>query len=134
MRIFHRSGDQLTDLVEAARFNTPCDAAHRDSVLAELDAYLGDADEEEEFSFDGLALSFDAPDPMADIAPDPVAEPQPAAMPAGCTRYEIRFRPFHALYTLGHEPANLFEHLAELGQLEARLDLASVPAFDRLEH
>lgn len=136
MRLFHKSGDQLADLVETARAELPCDMAARDAILKELEAYLPE-DAEEELSFDAAPFEFapatlgatdlpDLPD-LPDASDDPLATPLPEVR-----LYRIGFTPTHELYINGHEPLLIIDHLAEFGTLEVSLDLAAVPAFESL--
>lgn len=128
-RVVQRSADHLAVLVEAARTEQSTDRVVTDAALAALDACLGsnaadtaassteesDAPEQAPILdaplFDFPALSLDIGDLMS-------ASPQ---------SYDICFRPHPALYENGHEPAFLISHLAELGTLEAEVDLSALP-------
>ena len=123
MLLFHRSGDQLADLVEAARDGREPNAESEATILKELEAHLGDADKEEEFSFDAMSLDFDA-GPVALDLPDEVSSVR---------RFDIRFNPTPALYANGHEPLLLFDALAELGALSVSADLRRLPEFDAFD-
>lgn len=120
MRLFHKSGDQLADLVEAARAEVPCDMAARDALLKELEVYLPEEDEEE-LSFEAASLDF------APAGLDPAEMPVPEAK-----TYAIAFTPTHELYINGHEPLLIIDQLAELGELDVSLDMGAVPAFPSL--
>ncbi|KAA8611038.1 chemotaxis protein CheA [Salipiger aestuarii] len=123
MLLFHRSGDQLADLVEAARDDREPDAESEAAIIKELDAHLGDQPEEEDFDFAAVTLDFDAPQidlPEADAGPS-------------LRRFNIRFKPTAALYANGHEPLLLFDALAELGTLSVKADLSGVPDFDAFD-
>ncbi|SPF81940.1 chemotaxis protein CheA [Pseudoprimorskyibacter insulae] len=121
LRVFHKSSDQLTDLVEAARDETAIETTARDSVLKDLETYLGDQVEEEEFSFDALTL--DVP-PALEI---------PAEDSASRGVYEILFRPHAALFSNGHEPSLVFECLSQMGDLTVELQDISIPDFELLD-
>ncbi|EPX85365.1 chemotaxis protein CheA [Salipiger mucosus] len=121
MRLFHRSGDQLADLVEAARDEREPDSETESTILKELEAYLGESDKQDDFSFDALSLDFEA-------APMSIEPAEPALR-----RFELRFRPTAALYANGHEPLLLFDALAELGTLEVTADLSELPEFDAFD-
>lgn len=130
MRLFHKSGDQLADLVETARAEVPCDMAARDAILKELEAYLPD-EGEEDLSFDAAPFEF-APATLEStelpvLPDDPLSTPIPEIK-----LYRIGFTPTHELYINGHEPLLIIDHLAELGNLEVSLDLAAVPGFESL--
>ncbi|MCR8549804.1 chemotaxis protein CheA [Salipiger sp. P9] len=123
MLLFHRSGDQLADLVEAARDDREPNAESEATILKELEAHLGDADREEAFSFDAVTLDFDA-------APMPIDLPEPEPT---LRRFDIRFHPTPMLYANGHEPLLLFDALAELGTLTVQADLSHLPEFDAFD-
>lgn len=127
MLLFHRSGDQLADLVEAARDGRDPNAESEAAILKELSAYLGDVESEEEIAFDAAPLAFDA----APLALD-IAEPEPPSE-AELRRFDIRFCPTPALYANGHEPLLLFDALAELGTLSVTADLSRLPEFDAFD-
>ncbi|MBY6002451.1 chemotaxis protein CheA [Salipiger bermudensis] len=129
MMLFHRSGDQLADLVEAARDGREPNAESEAAILKELGAYLDDAENEEELAFDAAPLAFDAA-PMAIDLPE--AEAEPPGEPEQ-RRFDIRFRPSPALYANGHEPLLLFDALAELGTLSVIADLSRLPEFDSFD-
>lgn len=116
MALFHRAGDQLSDLVAAARDDADLPATVEQALLAELEGYFGAPPEEEAFAFEPLAL---------DLAP-PAEEAAPR-------QYTIRFTPHRALYDNGHEPLLLFDALAELGDLSVQADLSSLPEFDSFD-
>jgi two-component system chemotaxis sensor kinase CheA len=124
MALLHRAGDQLSDLVAAARDGSDLEAGTETALLAELEAYTGGAETEEEaeaaFSFEPLALE--------------VAQPF-AELPGAPERrlYSIRFTPTRALYDNGHEPLLIFDALAELGSLRVEADLSGLPDFDRFD-
>ena len=134
MRVFHRSGDKLADLVEAARDETAFDISARDAVVEELSVYLPDEDEPE-LSFDAAPLDF-APAAL-EIGP---AADDPEIVVPGCEAEDARathaFRivlvPSADLYGRGHEPLLLIDELHRLGQVDCAIDLSAVPAFDAL--
>ncbi len=127
MHLFHRSGDQLADLVEAARDEREPNAESEAAILKELDSYLGEADKDDSFSFDAVTLEFDA-------APVEVEAPEEAEAEDGALRrFDIRFKPGPALYANGHEPLLLFDALAELGDLRVAADLSDLPEFDAFD-
>ncbi|WP_353474487.1 chemotaxis protein CheA [Salipiger sp. H15] len=127
MHLFHRSGDQLADLVEAARDEREPNAESEAAILKELDGYLGEADKDESFSFDAVTLDFGAA--PVEIAEDGDADGEEAALRS----FHIRFKPSPALYANGHEPLLLFDALAELGELRATADLSGLPEFDAFD-
>lgn len=120
-RVVERSADHLSVLVEAARNDGDTDPAATAAALSALDGCLPDGDAPAAttafmaeplapvFAFAPLALEFDAVD-----APAPQS-------------FGLRFRPHPALYDNGHEPALLIAALADLGRVEAELDLSALP-------
>jgi len=131
IRVFHKAGDKLADLVEAARVESDFDAAARDAVLKELAPYLGDAhdavEEDVDFGFATTPMGFEA-EPMGMDLPG-LDQPEPA----GNSRFQILFVPSEELYRHGHEPLLVLDHLAELGQIDTTLDLGAVPDFSELD-
>lgn len=121
--LFHRSGDQLADLVAAARDDNPLDDDAETALLKELEGYLGTEGAEEEFSFEAVTLDFGGP----------AAELPPTDEAAGMRVFDIRFAPTRALYENGHEPLLIFDALAELGTLEVEADLGRLPEFDAFD-
>lgn len=124
MLLFHRSGDELADLVEAARDDREPDAESEAAIIKELEAHLGEqVEEEEDFDFAAVTLDFDAPQiDLPDVDTGPVLR-----------RFNIRFKPTAALYANGHEPLLLFDALAELGTLAVKADLSDLPDFDAFD-
>ncbi len=114
--IFHRSGDQLSDLVSSERDGTDVNETSEATLLEALGSYLGDADEEEDFSFDALVLDIDGED-KSNVA----------------FKYEIEFTPSKGLYDNGHEPLLLFDALAEHGALTVKADVSRIPNFDAFD-
>lgn len=128
MLLFHRSGDQLADLVEAARDDREPNSESEAAILKELDAYLGDADKADDFSFDAVTLDFESAPAEIDlpVLGEEVSEPS-------LRRFEIRFKPARALYENGHEPLLLFDALAELGTLRVKAEIGELPEFDAFD-
>jgi two-component system chemotaxis sensor kinase CheA len=124
MALCHRSGDQLSDLVAAARDESHLDEEAESELIEELESYLGEDAETEEFSFDALTLDFDSPAPVAETLADPVAQER---------RFVIRFKPNRTLYENGHEPLLIFDALADLGSLKVEADLSALPDFDAFD-
>lgn len=122
-RVVERSADHLSVLVEASRNEGDTDFAATAAALAALDACLPDA------AAPAAALA-----PMALVDPlAPLFAFAPMTLDFGgideavSRTYTLRFRPYPALYDNGHEPALLIAALAELGSLEAELDLSALP-------
>ncbi|MCG3267091.1 chemotaxis protein CheA [Yoonia sp. I 8.24] len=109
LRVLQRAGDVLADLVEAARDNIPANRDQVDPVLNELQAFLGDEDDqpEEEFVFEAMTLDFDN------------AEEQ--------SGYRVSFRPSHEFYACGHDPELLIKALNELGSATTSVDDTALP-------
>lgn len=124
MSVFHRSGDQLSDLVTAARDDSHLDEDAEHGLIKELESYLGDTAQAEEFSFDALTLDFEGDGSSETATEEPVNEAR---------RFKIRFHPTRALYENGHEPLLIFDALAELGALKVEADLSRVPEFDAFD-
>ena len=56
----------------------------------------------------------------------PSGEPQSGEPPAA-PRWQIRFRPFRELLVRGNDPVRMLRELAELGELEVRIDTQALP-------
>jgi two-component system, chemotaxis family, sensor kinase CheA len=125
LRLFFRCADMLSDLVRAARDDTPSDPARVAGVLAELEAITGDAeageDDAVEFRPTPLALDLDLGDsPFGiDLLPLPPLEASPTS------DWIVSFHPLPELYAKGLEPLFLLRALAELGS--AQVECALVP-------
>lgn len=117
LHLLQRAGDVLADLLEAARDDR---ADLPDSLPAILDMLeeIGSASDDsvgEDFVFEAVGLSL-----LDDAAPQP-------------SSFEIAFRPGPSFFTNGHEPANLFATLSELGELTVSCDTASLPPLDEID-
>ncbi|WP_241483543.1 Hpt domain-containing protein, partial [Leisingera sp. ANG-DT] len=124
IQLLLRSSDQLSALVEAARDGGEIDEAHNDTLLAALDEYI--PEEEEDLTFEPMGLG--GPAPMMDLgdlggAP---AEPQEET-------YRIRFQPLKEMYGTGNEPFFLFQALKDLGELTVTMDENELPGFDAMD-
>lgn len=128
MSLFHRSGDQLSDLVASARDETDLDPTAETGLIKELEGYLGDSGAEEEFTFDALTLDFEGP--VVDV---PGLADSDADSAPGMRVFTIRFKPTRALYENGHEPLLIFDALAELGDLKVEADISELPDFDSFD-
>ena len=125
MNLFHRSGDQLSDLVEAERDGRDVNDEAETAVLRDLESYLGENDKDEDFSFDALTLDFpeDSSAGVAEILPAPLDEDAQR-------RFTISFKPSREMYANGHEPLLIFDALAELGPIDVTAHHEDLPAFD----
>ncbi|WP_175393042.1 Hpt domain-containing protein, partial [Leisingera sp. JC1] len=124
IQLLLRSSDHLSALVEVARDGGQVDEAHHDTLLAALDEYI--PEEEEDLTFEPMGLG--GPAPMMDLgdlggAP---AEPQEET-------YRIRFQPLKEMYGTGNEPFFLFQALKDLGELTVTMDENELPGFDAMD-
>lgn len=117
LALFHKSGDQLNDLVAAARDESDLDPDAEKRLIGELEAYLGAEREEEEFVFDAVTLEIGEDDTGA----------------SSLRSYSIVFAPHRTLYANGHEPLRLLDALAELGEARFALDDSRLPTFDAFD-
>ncbi|SMX29140.1 Chemotaxis protein CheA [Pelagimonas phthalicica] len=132
MALFHRSGDQLSDLVASARDGTDLDPSAETAIVKELESYLGSDAAAEEFSFDAVTLDFDGPAAI-EIPDIDISDVGEAADTETEYCFEIQFKPERTLYENGHEPLLLFDALAELGELKVEADLSNLPSFDSFD-
>ncbi|MBY6067900.1 chemotaxis protein CheA [Leisingera aquaemixtae] len=124
IQLLLRASDHLSALVEAARDGGQIDEAHHDTLLAALDEYI--PEEEEDLTFEPMGLG--GPAPMMDLG-DLGAAP---AVPQEET-YRIRFQPLKEMYGTGNEPFFLFQALKDMGELTVQLDENELPGFDAMD-
>lgn len=132
MALFHRSGDQLSDLVASARDGTDLDPTAEDSIVKDLESYLGPEAKDEEFSFSAVTLDFDGGAPI-DLPDLDLGDDASDSQDAQLNMFEIHFKPQRSLYENGHEPLLLFDALAEFGELTVEADLNGLPDFDSFD-
>ncbi|MBY6058490.1 chemotaxis protein CheA [Leisingera daeponensis] len=124
IQLLLRSSDHLSALVEVARDGGQIDEPHHDTLLAALDEYI--PEEEEDLTFEPMGLG--GPAPMMDLGGlgGVPAEPQEET-------YRIRFQPLKEMYGTGNEPFFLFQALKDLGDLTVKLDENELPGFDAMD-
>ncbi|WP_264214517.1 chemotaxis protein CheA [Leisingera thetidis] len=124
IQLLLRSSDHLSALVEAARDGGEIDEAHHDTLLAALDEYI--PEEEEDLTFEPMGLG--APAPVEDLGAGPSAPAEPQE-----ETYRIRFQPLKEMYGTGNEPFFLFQALRDMGELTVKLDENELPGFDAMD-
>ncbi|KIC13317.1 chemotaxis protein CheA [Leisingera sp. ANG-Vp] len=124
IQLLLRSSDHLSALVEVARDGGEVDEAHHDTLLAALDEYI--PEEEEDLTFEPMGLG--GPAPVADLGAAPAAPAAPQE-----ETYRIRFQPLKEMYGTGNEPFFLFQALKDLGDLTVKLDENELPGFDSMD-
>ncbi|MBY6140439.1 chemotaxis protein CheA [Leisingera daeponensis] len=124
IQLLLRSSDHLSALVEVARDGGQIDEPHHDTLLAALDEYI--PEEEEDLTFEPMGLG--GPAPMMDLGGlgGVPAKPQEET-------YRIRFQPLKEMYGTGNEPFFLFQALKDLGDLTVKLDENELPGFDAMD-
>jgi two-component system chemotaxis sensor kinase CheA len=122
VQLLLRSSDHLCDLVATARDGGETDEAHHNMLIAALDEYI--PEEEEDLTFEPMGLGGGG-----GFAPAAIDIP---GAPAEET-YRIRFHPMKEMYGTGNEPFFLFQALQELGELEIKLDDTELPGFDAID-
>lgn len=127
IQLLLRSSDHLSALVEVARDGGEVDEAHHDTLLAALDEYI--PEEEEDLTFEPMGLG--GPAPMMDLG-DLGGEAAAPAAPQEET-YRIRFHPLKEMYGTGNEPFFLFQALRDMGDLTVTLDENELPGFDTMD-
>ena len=124
LKLFYHAADLLSDEVRAARDGTD-EPAEAESCLQELEALMGldpgAVVEEEVADFQPMGLAFD----FDDFAPPPAVE--------AATVFDIRIKPTDALYASGNEPLHLLRALSDLGSVETRCDIDTIPDFAALK-
>lgn len=126
-----RSADHLSVLIEAARDGTEVDASVTENSVSALKVWLGGSaqtpapaasEPDSAFSFAPVTLDFATFD----------AEPVDVAVD-DAVHYLIHFAPNATLFANGHEPAFLFNDLAQLGSLKAKIDLTDLPEWEQFD-
>ncbi len=116
IQLLLRCSDHLADLVSVARDGGSTDEEHHDVLIAGLEEYLDE--EEEDLTFEPMGLGGPS-------------VPLPLAVESEKT-YEIRFHPLKEMFGTGNEPFFLFQALSELGTLTVELDETELPGFDSM--
>ena len=116
IQLLLRCSDHLADLVTVSRDGGSVDEEHNDVLIAGLEEYLDE--EEEDLTFEPMGLG-------GPSVPLPLAVEEERS-------YEIRFRPLKEMFGTGNEPFFLFQALSELGTLEVVLDETELPGFDAM--
>ena len=114
LELFRQCGDQLSDLVAAARGDGDIDESKSDALRSKLNDAIGEdtSIEVEMPDFEPVALAFEFDD----------VEDQSAG--SGC---EIEFSAKQSLFASGNEPTLLFKALESLGSVSVSANLDSVP-------
>lgn len=124
IQLLLRSSDHLSALVEVARDGGQVDEAHHDTLLAALDEYI--PEEEEDLTFEPMGLG--GPAPVGDLGSFAGAPVVPQE-----ETYRIRFHPLKEMYGTGNEPFFLFQALKDMGELTVALDVNELPGFDAMD-
>ena len=110
-----RAADHLAHLVEQSQFNGEINIERGETLLAELDVYVANGDDEEaEVVFEPMSLNFGA------------IEIEPPAKPS----VHVRFQPFEKLYFNGHDPLLLLDALGSMGDLTVEIDHDAIVDFE----
>ncbi|MFN3606133.1 MAG: chemotaxis protein CheA, partial [Cypionkella sp.] len=133
-----RSADHLSVLIEAARSDETVDGAATAGFVAALDVWLEKTASfaaersvapDEAFSFAPVVLDF--PD-LGDIhAPSDLGTTAEETARTAC--YTIEFWPKSSLFANGHEPAFLLDGLAQMGQMQAQINLDALPEWGQFD-
>ena len=110
-----QSVDCLRDMLTAVQNEDEIDQATVAAVQGNLEKLLNDA-------------SAGTPVEQRDDTGDEAATPEPAG-----EGWRIHFAPYEDLIKTGNDPVRMFRELAELGELEARLDDSQLPAFGEMD-
>lgn len=144
LKVFFQAADHLSDLVRISRDGEDLPEDETARLLVDLDAFLGDAPQEEEeenidFQPMGLSFDFDVEEDGADPAaalPDLDNLPPPpdfsSPPPASMSPYRIVFTPQAELFDTGNEPALLLRNLMELGEMSAHCDATALPELSKV--
>ncbi|TNJ42357.1 chemotaxis protein CheA [Phaeobacter sp. B1627] len=116
IQLLLRSSDHLSDLVSVARDGGSTDEEHHGVLIAGLEEYIGE--EEEDLTFEPMGLG-------GPSMPLPIADESEKT-------YQIRFHPLKEMFGTGNEPFFLFQALSELGPLKVELDESELPGFDSM--
>ncbi len=124
MLLLQRSSDHLCTLVEAARDDSPADAAVTARFLDQLDACLGP----------GRAGGHGRRLQLCRRPPRPWRHGRWGGARAGSVR-QVRYllSPPSGLFANGHDPSLLLSALAALGGMEVDLDLSALPEWGQFD-
>ncbi|MFK7876356.1 MAG: chemotaxis protein CheA [Paracoccaceae bacterium] len=136
MKLFFQAADHVSDLVRVCRDDEPIPSDRSVELLKELDALIGELEEEEEevIEFKPAGLSLDLgggalPDIGAPSLPD---LPSPAAEPSA-SDVVVVFKPHLELFETGNEPFQILRALQELGPCTTELVSDNLPTLNDLE-
>lgn len=123
MKVFFQAADHLSDLVRLSRDGQPIDEAAGETLIAALNAFLGEEEEEEvaPADFNPLGVAIDLDLPMLDDA-EPADKPE----------FTVYFKPAQDLFATGNEPQTLLRNLCALGEATVTCDTTDLPALENL--
>lgn len=107
LRVLQKAGDVLAGLVDSARDKVPANNSIVSPVLDDLQSFLGIEEAPEEFVFEALSLSFDAPERLG--------------------TYRVTFQPMREFYGTGNDPQLVIAALQELGSLKVEVSTKELP-------
>ena len=119
LKLFFRAGDHLSDLVRICRDDGQIPEEQGETLLKELDSYLGDDGgdvEEEEIDFQpmGLTINLDL-----DAGDAPALEDE--------TPHIVHFTPTRELFETGNEPFKILQQIQELGDCKVNCIVQDLP-------
>jgi two-component system chemotaxis sensor kinase CheA len=132
-----KSVDVMRAMLRAVQQKQPIDAQRVSDLQFDLELMIA---QKKSAPVAALATAVTEPTPIAAtaaVAPA-VAVVRPPSAPAAPTapaptRWEISFRPYPELFARGNDPLRMMRELAELGRLESRVEVGSLPAFADLD-
>lgn len=130
VKLFFGAADHLSDLVRICRDDEEIPTEKSDQLLTQLDALLGDFEEEEEadtadFEPLGVSMSLDLPD--LDLPELEANDDLASVLGDEGKTFQIRFKPDFGVFETGNEPQMLLKNLSDLGKANISCDMVDLP-------
>ncbi len=126
MRVLHKSGDLLANIIEAARSETVFEHPSLESTLEALEAWgpstVPGETVDGAFEFQPMTIDVLGGD-------DAILDTLPMGEHSG---FEIAFKPHWAFYANGHDPFLLFTALSQIGSIDVALRNTALPTLEEL--
>ncbi len=133
MLVLHRASDHLSDLIVAARDDTPPKLERSADLIARLAQVLGQPAPKDQHGAQATLLAPETPEAFGFVPLALGIGLEAEAAGPQSDGYRIRFAATAPLYANGNEPLFLFRALADLGKLEVSVDSKRLPALEAMD-